>query len=83
MEGETIYVDLATLCEQTGLPNGEVRAAAKARAAGFEGFVPACDCLPLHELAGRKRIGAFLLRARNTDDRSRLTVALRRAAAVL
>jgi hypothetical protein len=32
MEGETIYFDLATLCEPTGLPLGE-RAAAKARAA--------------------------------------------------
>jgi steroid delta-isomerase-like uncharacterized protein len=33
MEGETIYFDLATLCEQAGLPLDEVRAAAKARAA--------------------------------------------------
>jgi hypothetical protein len=31
MEGETIYFDLATLCEQTGLPLDAVRAAAKAR----------------------------------------------------
>jgi steroid delta-isomerase-like uncharacterized protein len=34
MEGETIYFDLATLCEQTGLPLDEVRAAARARSAG-------------------------------------------------
>jgi hypothetical protein len=34
MEGETIYFDLATLYEPTGLPLGEVRAAAKARSAG-------------------------------------------------
>jgi hypothetical protein len=34
MEGETIYFDLATLCEQTGLPLDAVRAAAKARQAG-------------------------------------------------
>lgn len=31
MAGETIYFDLATLCEQAGLPLEEVRAAAKAR----------------------------------------------------
>jgi steroid delta-isomerase-like uncharacterized protein len=34
MAGETIYFDLATLCEQAGLDINEVRAAAKARAAG-------------------------------------------------
>ncbi len=34
MAGETIYFDLATLCEQAGLPIEEVRAAAKARASG-------------------------------------------------
>ena len=33
MAGESIYFDLATLCEQAGLPLDEVRAAAKARAA--------------------------------------------------
>lgn len=33
MAGESIYFDLATLCEQAGLPLSEVRAAAKARAA--------------------------------------------------
>jgi steroid delta-isomerase-like uncharacterized protein len=33
MAGETIYFDLATLCEQATLPLDEVRAAAKARAA--------------------------------------------------
>jgi steroid delta-isomerase-like uncharacterized protein len=32
MAGESIYFDLATLCEQAALPLGEVRAAAKARA---------------------------------------------------
>ena len=32
MEGESIYFDLATLCEQAGLPIDEVRAGAKARA---------------------------------------------------
>lgn len=32
MEGETIYFDLATLCEQAALPLNEVRAAARARA---------------------------------------------------
>jgi len=31
MAGERIYFDLATLCEQAGLPIGEVRAAAAAR----------------------------------------------------
>lgn len=33
MRGETIYFDLATLCEQAGVPAGEIRAAAKVRAA--------------------------------------------------
>jgi steroid delta-isomerase-like uncharacterized protein len=33
MAGETIYFDLATLCEQAELPLNEVRAAAKERAA--------------------------------------------------
>lgn len=32
MAGESIYFDLATLCEQAGLPLNEIRAAAKARA---------------------------------------------------
>ena len=32
MWGETIYFDLATLCEQAGLPLDEIRAAARARA---------------------------------------------------
>ena len=32
MGGESIYFDLATLCEQAGLPLEEVRAAARARA---------------------------------------------------
>ena len=32
MAGETIYFDLATLCEQTGLPLDDVRAGAKERA---------------------------------------------------
>jgi steroid delta-isomerase-like uncharacterized protein len=32
MAGESIYFDLATLCEQAGLPLDEVRAGAKARA---------------------------------------------------
>ena len=32
MEGESIYFDLATLCEQAGLPLDEIRSAAKARA---------------------------------------------------
>ena len=32
MEGESIYFDLATLCEQAGLPLDQVRAGAKARA---------------------------------------------------
>jgi hypothetical protein len=31
MLGESIYFDLATLCEQAGLPLDEVRRAAKAR----------------------------------------------------
>jgi hypothetical protein len=31
MAGEKIYFDLATLCEQAGLPLAEVRAAAAAR----------------------------------------------------
>lgn len=34
MAGESIYFDLASLCEQAGLPLEEIRAAAKARAAG-------------------------------------------------
>ncbi|HEV8297763.1 MAG TPA: ester cyclase, partial [Acidimicrobiales bacterium] len=33
MAGETLYFDLATLCEQAGLPIDEVIAGAKARAA--------------------------------------------------
>jgi steroid delta-isomerase-like uncharacterized protein len=33
MAGESIYFDLATLCEQAGLPLDEIRAAARARAA--------------------------------------------------
>lgn len=33
MRGETLYFDLATLCEQAGLPIDAVRAAARARAA--------------------------------------------------
>jgi hypothetical protein len=32
MEGETIYFDLATLCEQAELPLEQIRAAARARA---------------------------------------------------
>jgi predicted ester cyclase len=32
MWGETVYFDLATLCEQAGLPLEEIRAAAKERA---------------------------------------------------
>lgn len=34
LAGESIYFDLGTLCEQAGLSTGEIRAAAKARAAG-------------------------------------------------
>ncbi len=34
MEGETIYFDLATLCEQASLPLDAVRAGAKERAGG-------------------------------------------------
>ena len=34
MEGESVYFDLATLCEQAGLPLDDVRAAARARASG-------------------------------------------------
>jgi hypothetical protein len=33
MAGESIYFDLATLCEQAGLPLEKVRAGAEARAA--------------------------------------------------
>ena len=33
MAGESVYFDLATLCEQAALPLGEIRAAAKALAA--------------------------------------------------
>ena len=33
MAGESLYFDLATLCEQAALPLDEIRAAAKARAA--------------------------------------------------
>lgn len=33
MAGESIYFDLATLCEQAGLPVDKIRAAAKARKA--------------------------------------------------
>lgn len=32
MHGESIYFDLATLCDQTGLPLDEIWAAAKANA---------------------------------------------------
>jgi steroid delta-isomerase-like uncharacterized protein len=35
MAGESIYFDLATLCEQAALPLDEVRTAAKARAAAL------------------------------------------------
>jgi hypothetical protein len=35
MEGESIYFDLATLCEQAALPLDEVRAAASKRAAAL------------------------------------------------
>lgn len=35
MAGESIYFDLATLCEQAALPLAEVRAGAKARAAAL------------------------------------------------
>ena len=38
LAGESIYFDLATLCEQAGIGLDEIRAAAKARAAG--GSVP-------------------------------------------
>src|SRR6266498_607097 len=34
MAGESIYFDIATLCEQAGLDVDQIRAAAKARAAG-------------------------------------------------
>jgi len=34
MVGESIYFDLASLCEQAGLPLADVRAAARAKAAG-------------------------------------------------
>jgi steroid delta-isomerase-like uncharacterized protein len=33
MQGETIYFDLATLCDQAGIPLDSIRAAAKERAA--------------------------------------------------
>jgi steroid delta-isomerase-like uncharacterized protein len=33
MAGETIYFDLATLCEQAGVPLADIRAAARSRAA--------------------------------------------------
>jgi hypothetical protein len=36
MAGESIYFDLATLCEQAGLPLEDVRAAAKARRAATQ-----------------------------------------------
>ena len=38
LAGESIYFDLATLCEQAGVSVDEMRAAAKSRAAG--GSVP-------------------------------------------
>ena len=37
MAGETIYFDLATLCEQAGLPLEQIRAAARARAVAATG----------------------------------------------
>jgi steroid delta-isomerase-like uncharacterized protein len=37
IEGESIYFDLATLCQQAGLPLDEVRTAAKARAEAMRG----------------------------------------------
>lgn len=40
MAGETIYFDLATLCEQTGLDLDQVRAAAKPRAGLEAGPAP-------------------------------------------
>jgi steroid delta-isomerase-like uncharacterized protein len=36
MVGESIYFDLATLCEQAGVPIDDIRAAAKARAAAAD-----------------------------------------------
>jgi hypothetical protein len=38
LAGESIYFDLATLCEQAGVSVDQIRAAAKSRAAG--GSVP-------------------------------------------
>ena len=40
MAGEAIYFDLATLCEQAGLPLDEVRAGAKARAEQLRSAAP-------------------------------------------
>jgi len=37
MVGESIYFDLATLCEQAGLPLEQIRAAARARGASVAG----------------------------------------------
>ncbi len=37
MAGESIYFDLATLCEQAGLPLEQIRAAARARAVATTG----------------------------------------------
>ncbi|MET9377552.1 hypothetical protein ABZX98_26050 [Streptomyces sp. NPDC002992] len=34
MAGEAVYFDLATLCEQAGIPLDRIRAAAAARRAG-------------------------------------------------
>ncbi len=43
MAGESIYFDLATLCEHAGLPLEEIRAAAKARLATQAGaHAPGC-----------------------------------------
>jgi steroid delta-isomerase-like uncharacterized protein len=41
MAGETIHFDLATLCEQAGLPLEQIRAGAKARAASAGAGSPA------------------------------------------
>jgi hypothetical protein len=40
MAGESIYFDLATLCEQAGLPLDAVRAGARNRASAQGGSVP-------------------------------------------
>jgi hypothetical protein len=57
IEGEKIYFDLATICEQTGLPLDALPAAAKARSAGapLKHWSATAAVHASQPLAGRRR----------------------------